>query len=160
MKHFLATTVLVAAVALVTWFVTYRLTCQPAVHAAVAKGDALEWLRADFRLNDTQFARIEKLHESYATVCEGHCRAIQQVMKTRDALKSAGSTEAAALAATEHELETLRTTCETAITAHVREVAAMMSPEEGSRYLALVLPMIADFDHRGAPDVGVGHRGH
>jgi hypothetical protein len=28
-----------------------------------------------------------------------------------------------------------------------------MSPQDGQRYLALVLPKIADFDHQAAPDL-------
>jgi hypothetical protein len=35
-----------------------------------------------------------------------------------------------------------------------------MAPEQGRRYLALVLPKIADFDHRAAPDLGLNAHRH
>ena len=64
------------------------------------------------------------------------------------------------MADAERTLQELRVTCETAIAAHVRKVAALMSREQGARSLALVLPKIADFDHQMAPDLALkqGHR--
>ena len=59
--------------------------------------------------------------------------------------------------AAEQKIQELRTHCETAITRHVRQVAALMSPEDGQRYLALILPKIADFDHQTAPDLHLNH---
>ena len=72
-------------------------------------------------------------------------------------LKSAGHGDQAALAAAEARLQELRTNCETAITRHVRQVATEMSPADGARYLALVLPKIADFDHQAVPDLHLNH---
>jgi hypothetical protein len=54
----------------------------------------------------------------------------------------------------------LRLVCENAIAVHVREVAAQMSPDQGQRYLALVLPRIAGFDHRAAPDLDLNTHRH
>ena len=70
-------------------------------------------------------------------------------------IKATRGSDPAATAAAERKLQELRTTCEAAIGAHVRKVAALMSPEDGQRYLALVLPKIADFDHQMAPDLGL-----
>lgn len=153
------TLVLIALAALAAGLLCYRMSSAPAVHAAAESGDALAWLRADFRLTDAQFAEVKKLHEAYAPSCEEHCRLIQEAMRARNALQARADANPAAVAAADRSLHELRVTCETAIAAHVRKVAAVMAPEQGERYLALVLPKIADFDHQMAPDVAL-RQGH
>ena len=154
-KYLLATATLIVAAAGATWFVCYRMATEPAVQEAVQKRNALEWLRTDFNLDDAQFAAVKRLHDSYSIVCEEHCRAIQEAARHRTTLKSKSPADAAALAAADKKLQDLRVVCETAIAAHVREVAARMSKEQGERYLAMVLPKIRDFDHQGAADLRV-----
>ena len=156
MKHLIGTLALIAAVAAVTCALAFRFSGDAAVKAAVAKRDALEWLRSDFQLTEAQFAKIKALHASYSVVCEEHCAAIQQAIQARNRLK-AGAPDANALVAADRKVEDLRVVCETAIAAHVRRCAAEMSPEAGQRYLALVLPKIADFDHQAAPDLQLNH---
>jgi hypothetical protein len=157
MKHLLGTWALLVFAAVATGFLCFRLGNDPVLHAAVRQGDPMEWLRADFHLDDAQFAAIKKLHEDYAPTCEEHCRLIQEATRTRATLRSGGGGDPAAVAAAEARLQELRTRCETAIARHVRQVAAEMSPAHGSRYLALVLPKISDFDHRAAPDLHLNH---
>ena len=148
-----------ALAALATGVLCYHLNSAPALHAAVEKGDAMGWLKVDFHLTDGQFAEIRKLHDTYAPSCEEHCRLIKEATKARDATNAARGSDPAAAAAAERTLQELRATCETAIAAHVRKVATLMSPADGQRYLALVLPKIADFDHQMAPglDLKKGH---
>ncbi len=159
MRYLGRTLVVLALAALAAGFLCYHLNSAPALHAAVEKGDAMAWLRVDFHLTDGQFAEIKKLHEAYAPSCEEHCRLIQEATRARDAINAARGSDPAAAAAAERTLQELRTTCETAIAAHVRKVATLMSPDDGQRYLALVLPKIADFDHQMAPglDLKKGH---
>lgn len=145
--------------ALAAGFLCYQMSSTPALHAAVKKGDAMEWLRVDFRLTDAQFAEIQKLHEAYAPSCEEHCRMIQEASQVRDALVATRGSDPLAVAAAERTLQEMRATCEAAIATHVRKVAALMSPADGQRYLALVLPKIADFDHQMAPDLDL-KKGH
>lgn len=137
--------------AVATGYTCYHLSSARDLREAAHKGDAMAWLRADFHLDDRQFAEIKKLHEAYAPSCEEHCRLIQEAAKARDALRATDGSDAAAVAAAERTLQQLRTTCETAISSHVRQVAELMSPEDGRRYLALILPRIAAFDHQMAP---------
>lgn len=161
MKHLVATVLLVVAIALGAGIVSFRLATKPDIAAVLEKRDPLTWLKTDFKLTDAQFTAIRTLHESYSKVCEEHCRAIQEAAIAKNAVAKAPNADAAAVRAAERRLEELRTICETAIAGHVREVAAHMSPQEGARYLALVLPKIPDFDHRAAPDVGVNvHASH
>ncbi len=153
MKYLTGTLMVLVLLATAAGFVGYRLSCDPTLHAAASKGDAMEWLRTDFHLTDAQFVAIRELHNSYAGSCAEHCRMIQEATTARNALQTAQGADSAAMLAAEQKVQELRIHCETAITRHVREVAALMSPEEGQRYLALVLPKIADFDHHAAPDL-------
>src|SRR3972149_7515390 len=107
----LAVLVLAAATA---GFVCYRLSCDPMLHAAAARGDAMQWLQTDFHLTDTQLAAIRQLHESYAGTCEEHCRMIQEATRARNALQAAHGNEAA-LNAANSKLQELSIVCETAI---------------------------------------------
>ncbi len=156
MKYLLATlgTLLAAAVAI--GGACYWFNCEPALHAAVRKGDALEWIRADFHPSDQQFAAIVRLHESYSETCAEHCRLIREAGDEREVLVARGATPAEIRAA-DDKVRQLRSACESAITGHVRQVAALMPPEDGRRYLALVLPKIASFDHQAAPDLHLDH---
>jgi hypothetical protein len=159
-KYLGRTLTMLVLAAFAAGFLCYRLSSAPELRAAARNGDALAWLRADFHLDERQFAEIEKLHAAYAPSCEEHCRLIQEATLARDALKARQGTDQAIVAAAERTLQDLRLNCETAIAAHVRQVAAVMSPDDGRRYLALVLPKIADFDHRMAPNLALqeGHR--
>lgn len=159
MKYLWRTLGVLSLAALAMGSLCYQLNSAPALHAAVKKGDAMEWLRVDFHLTDAQFAEIQKLHDAYAPSCEEHCRMIQEASQARDALVATRGSDAVAVAAAERTLQEMRATCETAIATHVRKVAALMSPADGERYLALVLPKIADFDHQMAPalDLKKGH---
>ena len=160
MRHFLTTLAVLAVLAGVTCFATFRLSGDPGVRAAVEKRDAMEWLRTDFALTDVQFAKIKKLHDSYSVVCEKHCSDIMQATRARNELKAVPSIDATATAAADKRVEELRLICETAIAAHVRQCAAEMSPAARDRYLALVLPKIADFDHQAPPDLQLNQRRH
>ena len=157
MKYLTGTLAVLILLAAATGFVCYRMSCDPTLHAVAAKRDAREWLRMDFHLTDSQFAAIRKLHESYAGSCEEHCRMIQEATKARNTLEAAQGADSVAMNEAERKIQELRTVCETALTRHVRQVAALMSPEDGQRYLTLVLPKIADFDHQAAPDLHLNH---
>jgi hypothetical protein len=151
-KYLFATLGVIAVAAGATGVVSYRVSYDPALHAAAAHGDALEWLRTDFHLDNRQFAAIQALHAAYSGTCAEHCRRIQEATRLRQALLAEHSNPDA-VAAANRQLQDLRSTCETALDHHLRQVAALMSPEDGRRYLALVLPKIATFDHRAAPDL-------
>lgn len=160
MKYLLSTIALLAVIALAVGFLSYRASGDSAVQQALAQQDAMEWLRTDFQLTDSQFAAIKRLHDAYSTVCEEHCREIQEAMHARSMLKETANPEPAAIAAADRRVEQLRLVCESAIATHVRQCAAEMSPQAGQRYLALVLPKIKDFDHQAAPDLQLSHHSH
>ncbi|WP_414662777.1 hypothetical protein [Horticoccus sp. 23ND18S-11] len=120
--------------------VFFALNQNRAMHAAARQGDAMAWLRAEFRLNETQFAAIKRLHDDYSVACGTHCAAI---MAARER------------AAPPAEVAALEKVCVDSMTVHFRQVAALMNPGEGERYLATVLPRVAGYSHTGAPNVRV-----
>jgi hypothetical protein len=120
--------------------VFYAVSDDRALRAAAREGDAMVWLRVEFHLDDVQFAAIKRLHEDYSVECGGHCAAI---MAARE--RKAPAAEVAAL----------EKFCVDSMGGHFRKVAALMPPGQGERYLALVLPRIADYSHHGAPNVRV-----
>lgn len=158
MKYLLRTLLVLAIAAVAAGFACYYFSSVPELHAAARKGDALAWLRTDFNLDERQFTEIKRLHEAYAPSCEEHCRMIQEAIKARDVVRKTQGADPGATAEAERALQQLRATCESAITTHVQHVAAVMSPEDGKRYLALVLPKIANFDHQVAPDLKLESR--
>ena len=143
MRNFLFTLGVVAAACALSFGGFFAMNREsPEMRQALRDGDTMAWLRTEFRLNAAQSDAIKKLHEDYREQCAGHCAAIMAAEKR---------------GAPQGEVAALEKICVEAMTAHFRRVAALMPPGQGERYLAVVLPRIADFDHRGAPNVQVGH---
>ena len=139
MRNWLVT-ILIAVVAFGASFGGfYALNREPAaVRNAARTGDAMEWLQAEFKLTPAQFAAIKQLHDQYGQICSRHCSMIMAAQQ-RGAPKV--------------EIAALESECVRSMTEHFKRVAALMSPAEGKRYLAMVLPRIQDYDHRGAPNL-------
>jgi hypothetical protein len=140
MRNLAITFAVLLAAAGVAFGAFYVMNDAPAIRRAADEGDAMAWLRAEFHLTDAQFAAIRRLHDDYAVVCTRHCRAIMLARQRQ---------------APAPEIARLEQTCVDAMSAHFRQVAALMPPEEGKRYLAIVLPRVAGYDHHGAPDLQV-----
>ena len=138
MKNWLLTFGIAATACVLTFGVFFAMNDEPALRRAARENDAMAWLRAEFRLNETQFAAIKKLHDDYGAVCGEHCAAIM------------GARERKAPAA---DVERLEKVCVDAMTGHFRRVAAEMPKAEGERYLATVLPRVSGYAHTGAPNV-------
>ncbi len=139
MKNWLVTVLIAFAACALSFGAFYAFNREPApLRAAAQSGDAMEWMRLEFKLSDAQYAAIQRLHEDYSAVCSAHCSAIMAAEKR-------GAPNA--------EVVALENTCVQSMTEHFQRVAALMSPEEGKRYLAIVLPRVHDYDHRGAPNL-------
>lgn len=104
--------------------------------------DEIAWMRAEFNLTDAQAAAIAQLHEDYFPVCMEHCRLVAK------ARRSLATAPAAGKPAAEAELLRLETVCQDATRAHLQRVADAMPPDEGQRFLALVLPKLTRLDHQ------------
>jgi hypothetical protein len=140
MKNFLITMGVALAACALAFGVVFALNQNGAIRAAARDGDAMAWLRVEFRLSDAQFAAVKQLHDDYSVACGRHCAAIMAARERR---------------APAAEIAALEKTCVDAMTVHFRRVAALMSREEGERYLATVIPRIAGYSHQAAPNVRV-----
>jgi hypothetical protein len=140
-RNILITVALVVAVCAAAFGTGFVLGGDRALHEAERDGDALAWLRAEFRLSDTEFTAIRRLHEDFSVECGRHCAAI---IAARERRAPAG------------EVAELERTCVDAMKVHFRRVAALMPPAQGERYLALVLPRVEGHPHHGAPNLRVG----
>jgi len=137
-KNFWITLGLAVAAGVAAFAVFFALNDDPEVRRAARAGDAMRWLRVEFRLSEAQTATIQKMHDDYAVVCGEHCAAI---IAARE--RSAPAAEQAALEAV----------CVDAMKGHFAAVAAQMPAGQGERYLATVLPRVAEYDHANAPNV-------
>jgi hypothetical protein len=140
MKNFLLTLGLALVACGAAFGIFYAMNDEPAMHRAAREKDAMAWLRAEFHLDEGQFAAIKKLHDDYGSVCAEHCAAIMAARR-----RSAPAAEIAAL----------EKKCVDAMTTHFRRVASLMPAAEGERYLATVLPRVKDYGHNGAPNLRV-----
>lgn len=138
MKRFVLTLAAAVLAGTIAFAIFFHLNDEPALRQAAREGDAMVWLRSEFRLNDAQFVAIKKLHDDYAIVCGEHCAAILAARERR---------------ATPAEIAALENVCVDAMTGHFRRVAALMPAESAERYLATVLPRVSDYGHTKAPDV-------
>lgn len=139
MKNWILTLLFTLGAAAASFGAFFAMNKAPApVQAAARTGDALEWLRVEFKLTDAQYAAIRRLHEQYGKVCAVHCAAIQSAEQRR---------------APRAQIAALENRCVESMTEHFQRVAAIMSPAQGRRYLAIVMPRVHDYDHRGAPNL-------
>jgi hypothetical protein len=163
MKFRWITAILIVALAVGAGCIVYVCMREPMPKAAADDGDALLWLRHEFKLPADKMARIEKLHDAYQVVCEEHCRIIRDarvaLRKLREAEAPASEISAAEARSSEVDL-----ICTTSLETHMREIANVMGGEDGRRYLSIVLPRVAKFDHAGAPGLNLEsdkpHAGH
>jgi hypothetical protein len=98
----------------------------------------LAWLKQEYNLSDSEFARISQLHEAYLPGCLERCRHIEEVNeKLRRLLPPAGSVtpEIQDLLA---ERARTRANCESEMLKHFLAVSRTMPAEQGKRYLAWV----------------------
>ena len=94
----------------------------------------LAWLKQEFKLSDTEFARVSRLHAAYLPQCAARCRRIEeQNQRLRQLLVQATNVtpEIQGLLA---ERAKMRADCEAEMLKHFIEVSRTMPPEQGRRY--------------------------
>ncbi len=140
MRNWLITLAMAVAAGAVAFAAFFNLNDDPALRRAARAGDAMAWLRVEFRLSEAQAAAVKKLHDDFSGECGEHCAAILDARERK---------------APATEIARLERVCVDAMTQHFKNVAALMPAEHGQRYLAIVQPRVADHDHAGAPNVRV-----
>ena len=98
----------------------------------------LAWLKDEFHLNDTEFARISDLHDAYRPHCKEMCRRIE---RENTALKELLAKTNVLTGEIEQRLTAssqLRLECQKQMLQHFLAVSRQMPPEQGRRYLSWV----------------------
>lgn len=124
-------------VALVAGTVSFGLYYQSR-RAAIDSLDELSWLKQEFRLDERQFSAIERLHADYAPVCLAHCSEYVQAQRTLARVLERSPAPTAELDRTLTDVYRIQADCESGMLRHGYDVAAVMSPDQGARYLAMV----------------------
>jgi hypothetical protein len=98
----------------------------------------LAWLKHEFSLSASEFARVSQLHVGYLPQCKERCRRIEELnnklMKAIAATTQMTSEIEKLLA----ERARMRAECQAEMLKHFFEVSRTMPPDQGKRYLAWV----------------------
>lgn len=97
---------------------------------------SLHWLQSEYRLNNDEMARIQKLHDDYLSQCDSMCRLIagkQQEVKI--ALNNVTSVSPVARQKID-DLAACRAHCQAQMLQYFVNVSRIMPPDAGRRYLA------------------------
>lgn len=144
---------LVVIGALLVALVAYGLFFKTATrepHALLqTSGGELEWLRREFKLTDAQFTRIRTLHENYEPTCEKLCARVRAANEHLDQVVHANQTFTPAVAEALKACTAVQEDCRLAMLGHIYAVGAEMSPENGARYVRMMLPHIVQPPIRG-----------
>ncbi|MCX6966338.1 MAG: hypothetical protein NTZ46_00925 [Verrucomicrobia bacterium] len=115
------------------------LACYRAVPACCRDAHSskeLGWLRHEYHLSSPQFERIEKLHADYAPRCAQMCQRVGAQRARLSALIQGAHETSPEVAEALKTTAALEWECRQATLSHVYAVAAVMTPEEGRRYVA------------------------
>jgi hypothetical protein len=136
----------IAVVALTAGCLAYVCFHRPFPDSAAQSHDSLAWVREEFKLSPEKMAQVEALHESYEIVCADHCTAIAESRKELQRLRTIHASEAE-IAAAMTNAASVDAQCIASTQKHIREIAAIIGGDGGRRYLSIVLPRLAYFDH-------------
>ncbi|MDE1171740.1 MAG: periplasmic heavy metal sensor [Verrucomicrobium sp.] len=150
MRRPLVLLLLLLAAVLATWAVSYRAGMH-ATHALASSQDAeLEWLRHEFRLDDRQFAEVQRLHEEYDPVCDRLCtRMMTAQTNLRVQIAKSQSVTPEVIQALQ-DVSSLRQECQAAMLQQIYRVGQVMSPDQRQRYLEKMEPHVLRPEMRNA----------
>ena len=146
----LLATLVVAVVAIFAYVGAKRLCAQQMT------ADDLGWLKREFRLSDTEIARIRQLHQGYLPRCREMCAKICAKQSEVEQVLGRGEAPDDKLV----ELATLRAQCQAQMLKHFQEVSRAMPAEQGKRYLSEMQRMTLGFHQQFENSMGAtpGHQ--
>ena len=104
---------------------------------AVARHETneLAWLCREFRLTDSEVARIRTLHDGYKPKCEEMCARVAAKNAELAALLKGATNVTAEVEHKLAEIAGIRAECQAQMLRHFQEVARTMPANQGARYL-------------------------
>jgi hypothetical protein len=98
----------------------------------------LAWLKKEFKLSDSEFARISQLHAAYLPQCAARCLRIEEQSQKLQQLFSQATNVTAEIESLLAERAKMRADCEAEMMKHFMDISRTMPPGQGRRYLAWV----------------------
>jgi len=120
------------------FFLCYRVGTSPLRHVAAQPGGEMVWLTREFQLDAGQTQRIAQLQADYEPRCMEMCRKITGNNARLDRLITASRERTPEMEALLRESADIQVECRREMLTHIYAVAAVMSPEQSQRYLALM----------------------
>lgn len=102
----------------------------------------LRWLKEEYLLDAAAFGRIRALHDEYFTQCTKMCRQIEAAARPLLWRARHRSREYGDVGFQLSQEQALCGDCEKAAVQHLQQVAVLMPPAEGKRFLDDVLPAL------------------
>jgi len=124
--------------ALAAYFTVYFLSVANYQSLERSPEPELAWLKREFHLDDTEFARICQMHQAYLSGCMKRCRRIDLKNEELKRLLAAANGMTPEIEKTLAEAAQLRAECQKKMLEHFYAVSRTMPPEQGKRYLAWV----------------------
>lgn len=110
-------------------------------------GEELEWMRAELKLTDSQYARIASLHDMDRPRVRSLAGRIAAMQKQMDAFESERRTEGqvdfVAFAQFVENFRQVGLECERSTRQLVHDTASVLDPRQREMYLELVEPLVA-----------------
>jgi hypothetical protein len=136
--------ILAIVAALGGYAIYYRAATAPAATMLSKPAGEMEWLKREYRLSDSQFARIQELHREYAPKCDRMCENISKANARLDRLIKASRTFTPEMDAALGECVAVQSECRRALLRHIFAVSAEMSAEDGARYVEMMKERIVE----------------
>ena len=133
MKKLLLVLLLAAAAACGAYLFHYRQTAAGQVESEQ------QWLKREFALSDSQVAAIERLERAYRPICDGHCADYMAAHSRLEALLAKNTGWRPEMGQAMEALYRTQMECHRDMLKHAYEVSAVMAPDQGQRYLAMIL---------------------
>ena len=100
--------------------------------------DQAAWLRREFALTDAQTKTIAMLESDYRPACAARCLEYMNAQRDLSALTADARAWSPEIGAAVEKLYEVQMTCHREMLRHAYAVSAVMSPESGRRYLAMM----------------------
>ena len=132
--------------ALLTGLLVYGVLFRTATrepHTLLQSSDGeMEWLRREFKLDAAQFGRIKVLHDNYDPVCMQLCARVSEANARLQQAVQGNPTFSAEVTDALHGSVAVQEECRTAMLGHLYAVSREMNPDQGARYLQMMLPHV------------------
>lgn len=107
--------------------------------ADLRQTDPQLWLKREYALTDAQFDAIRRLEATYRPICNRHCSDYMAAHDRLRALVAGSNSWAPGMGEAVADVYRTQMECRRDMLRHAYDVSAIMAPEQGRRYLAMIM---------------------